>query len=472
MPTSSQAMILKNRDIDEALWRKPSSRTVNPCHVNSVDINELFEQPFRDLSSVVFQRNLRHGSKYLKERLLSKVVKVNGYQTILSYDAENDSVSWKFIPEKTVPKNVQQERILFDKKHSTDGIIRPKTGITRQTDKGNLPNRPKSTAHIELLERETKNPSRQELPEDIVSLGFRDPQKKISRSAARGTSAPVINRQIHEQTDTETSSWIHIPSRAEDQYIKSTNLHKQSSERIEYSSDDLSQYEGEKYEDLCLPSSYQMKKLPKKRPLAVCFSLRNNEDFDHLELKNILSESTGLGIEDLQYEPLSIRTCDPSVNGRWLATMSSKYDVDEILRNGFYMGKDHVIVKRLDDLNERGYRNYNYMVALKEERNRLRLTKSAYPAIRTSLQSTKLISHEVAKSAANERQKSTNQKALNSELHKEAISVPNVSKSSKLSLRESRKSAPHIRVHVSLKSGQRISPKSMHSVAKHNRNKT
>ena len=40
------------------------------------------------------------------------------------------------------------------------------------------------------------------------------------------------------------------------------------------------------------------------------------------------------------------------------------------------MEEDHIVVKRLDDVNERGYRNYNFLKALREERKRFKLPKS------------------------------------------------------------------------------------------------
>ena len=75
----------------------------------------------------------------------------------------------------------------------------------------------------------------------------------------------------------------------------------------------------------------------------------------------------------LQYEPLSVRSGDPSVNGRWLATLRNLFDVDTILRKGFYMNGDHMIVKRWDDIVEREYRNYMYLKDVTYEREKWNL---------------------------------------------------------------------------------------------------
>ena len=75
----------------------------------------------------------------------------------------------------------------------------------------------------------------------------------------------------------------------------------------------------------------------------------------------------------LQYEPLSVRSGDPSVNGRWLATLRNLFDVDTILRKGFYMNGDHMIVKRWDDIVKREYRNYMYLKDVTYEREKWNL---------------------------------------------------------------------------------------------------
>lgn len=122
------------------------------------------------------------------------------------------------------------------------------------------------------------------------------------------------------------------------------------------------------YEDLCLPAVSLRKEPAEKRPLTVCFSLRDNESVTHKELKDHVEAGLGVKIMRLQYEPLSIRSGDPSVNGRWLATLRNLFEVDTMLRQGFYMNGDHMIVKRWNDVAEREYRNYMYYKDVANER--------------------------------------------------------------------------------------------------------
>lgn len=130
------------------------------------------------------------------------------------------------------------------------------------------------------------------------------------------------------------------------------------------------------YEDLCLPAVSLRKEPAEKRPLTVCFSLRDNESVTHKELKDHIEAGLGVKIMRLQYEPLSIRSGDPSVNGRWLATLRNLFEVDTMLRKGFYMNGDHMIVKRWNDVAEREYRNYMYNKDVANERERWNLPAS------------------------------------------------------------------------------------------------
>ena len=219
MPTSSQAMIIKNRDLDETLWRRTSSRTINPCPVKNVDINNLFESPFKDFGAQILDRYLGQGNRFLKEKL-SKVIKIRGFRTVLSYDVENKSFGWKF-----VPADAQKTE-----ETKNPGIpARPKTGIARNTDieKSTLRDRAKSAATMSAVandEKEDKKDSEIDLPEDIISLGFRSPNRKFSRvlsiSNARVASAPALSRRQPSHTESKQDgflqSWIEIPSRTDD----------------------------------------------------------------------------------------------------------------------------------------------------------------------------------------------------------------------------------------------------------------
>jgi hypothetical protein len=113
-----------------------------------------------------------------------------------------------------------------------------------------------------------------------------------------------------------------------------------------------------------------------KDPLTVCFSLRDNEGTTHRLLKNLIESQGEVTITQLTYEPLSVRSGDPSINGRWLASMKSMFDVDLLLRKGFYLDDDHVIVKAWNEIADKEFTKYKFMHGMACERDKLNLPTS------------------------------------------------------------------------------------------------
>lgn len=113
------------------------------------------------------------------------------------------------------------------------------------------------------------------------------------------------------------------------------------------------------------------KDVPDSDPLKCCFSLRDNEKLDHKELKDFVKEQVGVDVTGLQYDPLSIRSGDPNIRNRWLATVSNFQDFDGILEKGLYINGEHIIFKSYDDVMEREYNKYMYLKQICDETKRL-----------------------------------------------------------------------------------------------------
>ncbi|XP_062566945.1 uncharacterized protein LOC134229249, partial [Saccostrea cucullata] len=331
------------------------------CPVSSVDLNDLFNESCRVVGEKFLKCYLTGSKERVREKL-EKVLKDKGLKPHFQYNPASGNFSWKFD---------------FAERPDTDQPTRPKTSIPKahspREDQG-MDTRSKSATVAKSFDVGRRRLGiYTELPENIQSLGFRRPSKKSVRKQVK--SAPIVSEQckIHfvqepEITQSDPNIQIVITNKEKD---VTTEPPEKNSE-IESGEEEAPA----QYEDLCLPSVYLRKKPAEKQPLTVCFSLKDNENLTHKELKNHIEAEMGVKVMRLQYEPLSVRSGDPSVNGRWLATMRNLFEVDTLLRKGFYMNGNHMIVKRWDEICEKEYRNYRYMQDINNERERLNLPSS------------------------------------------------------------------------------------------------
>lgn len=362
MPTSSQAMILKNTHLDErfAIYRKLSVSD-RACPVSSVDLNDLFNESCRVVGEKFLKCYLTGSKERVREKL-EKVLKDKGLKPHFQYNPASGNFSGKFD---------------FAERSDTDQPTRPKTSIPKANSLREdqcIDARSKSaTVAKSYDERRRRLGIYTELPENIQSLGFRRPSKKSVRKQVK--SAPIVSEQckihfVQEPEITQSDPDIQIVIKNKEKGVTTDSPAKNS--ELESGEEEAPA----QYEDLCLPAVYLRKKPAEKQPLAVCFSLKDNENMTHKELKNHIEAEMGVKVMRLQYEPLSVRSGDPSVNGRWLATMRNLFEVDTLLRKGFYMNGNHMIVKRWDDICEKECRNYRYMQDINNERERLNLPSS------------------------------------------------------------------------------------------------
>lgn len=202
MPTSSQAMILKSRHLDEKFtdFRKLcESERASP--VSSVDLNYLFKESCR----AVGEEFLKCYLKGSKEKVRAKLIKLLENKKLISKLQEaattsgnhsgragsDEQVAHRVRPKTSVPaahRSPREERIEARSKSATGAKV---------------------DGHIPLGVHTG-------LPENIVSLGFRRPAKKSIRRGAK--SAPAVTEaeacQMHKneeiKKDVKPNHDIHV----------------------------------------------------------------------------------------------------------------------------------------------------------------------------------------------------------------------------------------------------------------------
>lgn len=96
MPTSSQALILRNVDtgVSHSFLRLgPRSVPMQPALVKSVDINKLFNDMWIEQEMQCLQAYI-HGNEHEVRSRLRKILKAKGFHTLLSYNPIKDGLHW------------------------------------------------------------------------------------------------------------------------------------------------------------------------------------------------------------------------------------------------------------------------------------------------------------------------------------------------------------------------------------------
>lgn len=123
----------------------------------------------------------------------------------------------------------------------------------------------------------------------------------------------------------------------------------------------MEEWKSTKYEERCYPAVHQCKILPQKRPNTLCFSLPENEKYSHEDVKDMLESEFSCNIKTLQFDPLSVRAGDTIVRNRWLVTVESRSEVDQMVRNGFKLDNVKIVIKTLDEVLLREHNAYRYL---------------------------------------------------------------------------------------------------------------
>ncbi|XP_071137586.1 uncharacterized protein [Mytilus edulis] len=369
MPTSSQAMILRNIEskyhIPLSSYRAGSASCfTKPAEVNNVDINELFDKACAS-DDVKYLEAFMHGNENEIRTKMSKILKLKGFKSVLSYNPLIDSFQWKFYKE-------------------TADRVRPKTGclVRRSEDDNGELYRPKSAAVVMHGKQvsftdDVKAASEYKLPENIRSLGFRDPFRE--KEARAKPSATLFKKNVSEIED--KSETLVTSTNIEDSEVVENNepdidLLKRSTGAnldVEDSSALPKTWDTSKYEDRCYPATHTLKIPPEKRPLVVCFSLPENEKYSHKEVKDMLVNEFNCDITKLQFDPLSVRAGDTVVRNRWLVEVSSKLEADHMVRAGFRLDDVQIVIKFLDEITSREHQTYLYLEKIRSEKRDLKL---------------------------------------------------------------------------------------------------
>ena len=147
------------------------------------------------------------------------------------------------------------------------------------------------------------------------------------------------------------------------------------------------------YDSRLFPSMELKKTVPSPSPSSVVFSLRNNEDYEHKDIKELIEKQTTLKAVSVQYDPVNVRVGSSSIPSRWIVQFKNPEDARIIVQNGIEISNEKVIVRFLDTVYKMEYQAY----LLKEEeerkererkpvvhvpRNRRRNRVSVKPAVR------------------------------------------------------------------------------------------
>ena len=195
MPTSSQAMILKHRHLDEYFTdTQKMTKSEPPCPVSSVDLNELFRLSCRAVGEEFLKRYINSSKAEVREKLKKAL------------ESRKLKADLHVIP-VSVGKLSMREESLERNAHR----MRPKTSVptahSLREEHSDVRSKSATVTKVGHKRLGVYNG----LPEEILSLGFRRPSKSsVVRRQAK--SAPVVakteacNMHSSEQPESETKS--------------------------------------------------------------------------------------------------------------------------------------------------------------------------------------------------------------------------------------------------------------------------
>lgn len=118
------------------------------------------------------------------------------------------------------------------------------------------------------------------------------------------------------------------------------------------------------------------KAMPSHKPKSAIFSFRENELYNHLDVKNLIYVQSGLKVAGLQFDPVNLRASKPGIRSRWIVDFSSVADLESFIRNGLKIGKDKMIIYRYDDIAKREFSMYKYYKTIQDAKKCLKGSKS------------------------------------------------------------------------------------------------
>ncbi|KAK3580675.1 hypothetical protein CHS0354_017954 [Potamilus streckersoni] len=115
---------------------------------------------------------------------------------------------------------------------------------------------------------------------------------------------------------------------------------------------------------------------PKSRPLSAIFSLRDNENTNHSEVRRWIENEARVTVEELQYDPLSVRFSKPEAKSRWIVTFGSEEDLEKVVKKGIVYEDDRILFYKFDKIINRELNTYIFFKSVQDEKRRWRI-KSA-----------------------------------------------------------------------------------------------
>lgn len=340
-----------------------ASSFTRPAEVSNVNINELFDRACLS-QDVKYLEAYMHGNENEIRTKMSKILKLKGFKSVLSYNPVINSFQWKFYKE-------------------TGDKVRPKTGclVRRSEDERNGEIYRAKSAAVEgrqvSFTDDIRAASDYKLPENIRSLGFRDPfREKEARAKPPATHFKKNVTKSEDKGETIITSTKMEASEVSDQDIDILKRSTGAYRDVEESLVPPKKWDTNKYEDRCYPATHTLKICPEKRPLVVCFSLPENEKYSHKQVKDMLVNEFNCDIVKLQFDPLSVRAGDTVVRNRWLAEVSSKVEADLMVRAGFKLDDVQIVIKALDEVTSREHQTYLYLEKIRGEKRDLKLPLS------------------------------------------------------------------------------------------------
>jgi hypothetical protein len=114
-------------------------------------------------------------------------------------------------------------------------------------------------------------------------------------------------------------------------------------------------------------------------------ALRNNGQYTHEEITDLLKIETGLKSRSVQFDPVSIRARHSSLQSCWIVEFGS-HDETPYIKHWFKINGDIITVRLLKDVHEMEFQEYKFKkeeqrrqkesVTEKSRRHRTRKTKN------------------------------------------------------------------------------------------------
>ncbi|XP_062585729.1 uncharacterized protein LOC134247366 [Saccostrea cucullata] len=339
MPTASQAMIVMNGEGEDP--RIPRRRYNGETGAFSV-ANYDMELALR-LKNIGFLNQGISGTGF-SDQIPGKFTKMKGLSTNMgTYDPVRKVYRWEVSNAHTERRpqmrssdtNTTENIVWFPKRENMDkrqdfaGNKLPKLG----GKSGSTPNVTLEDLGFRKRKTVPKTPAHPKIGTSLASLGT----KFVLSPNERHT---VTIESVYEKPEQETR----VGDSSLENPVTETTPKSQKLSLLE----DVKRTV--KYDSRVQPAMYMRKNRPPPNPFAVCFSFRENDDYTHIDVRDILETQLGLKVRSVQYDPLSIRSSDPDVGTRWIVTYATPAECEFVASKGVEVNGDKIAIKLLDDV--------------------------------------------------------------------------------------------------------------------------